>query len=743
MKRKCAVLALLFVLMGCSLEVEQTLSPTRPTISATPMPSTVEAVPSLVTETPLPTSFPQPTSTLSLTALPPAQPTVTPTMTPYPLSANAADGLIYQNQFEWRIIEGDETRRILPCERPSLATFSSVYPAPNGRMFSVEDGKLMIGERCSPDKEPFIDLPNRQVRRIWGQVGDWLLVESGELGIGGQGTWPLTAVRLDGSTYQILTEGFDGLPIISPEGYVIFSKDNQVFRWDGDNLSETELRPFLTGSFSTDGQLLALTHENKLTIYDTSGKVVRNFSFKFLSLDSLPSRPAWSPSGDWVAVEGWDDAADGFPLIVHLFNVITGGDRIIRQRQQPLFSPNGRWLAVYHYDDIHRTTLVDMDSWETFEITPNGLPAAWITFGEADIGSRYHDEALKFSLELPEGWTAVHSNGTTTIANQNGEAKLRVRSYPSRQEFLSIEGVAENNTPPADRGNLTFAEVTIATYHALKTNTAVTYISVGGRYLAFEALADDPIILILLETLKAEPSDFDGNYNLLSSTNWLAELKGGANITQTLTIQRRDGTAGYTLFNAPPTQGLSYELAEPLFFTLDEQYLYYQHVGIADGCGLYLGGGNLVQVDLSNGTQTDLENTAGVGSILSPDGQKIAFLSGRNSNNLTLTLYDVDSGDVESIPFSLMGRNPAAGSLIFSPDGRQVAFAAQQTSCGEGWTIGTIDLQTAVLTLYPAENLAFWQPTAWLDGLITLRRFSEEDTKYLDLTSGEFLNERP
>ncbi|VAW33402.1 hypothetical protein MNBD_CHLOROFLEXI01-591 [hydrothermal vent metagenome] len=740
MKRQYAVLSLLFVLMGCSLEIEQTFNQTP---NATPMPPTVEAIPSLSPETPLPTRTPQPTTTLLPTALPPTQPTVTPTETPRPLPANAADGLIYQNQFEWRIIEGDETRRLLPCERPSLATFSSVYPAPNLQMFSVEDGKLMIGERCSLDMEPFIDLPNRQVRRIWGQVGDWLLVESGELGIGGQGTWPLTAVRLDGSTYQTLTEGFEGLPVISPEGYVIFSKDNQVLRWDGDSLSETELEPFLTGSFSADGQMLALTRENKLTIYDTSGEIVQNFPFKFVRLDSLPSRPAWSPSGEWVAVEGWDDSADGFPLIVHLFNVINGEDRSIEQREQPLFSPNGRWLAVYHHDDIHRTTLVDMVSWESYEITPNGLPAAWITLGESDIGSLYGDEALKFSLELPESWTAVHSDGTTTITNRDGEAKLRVRSYPSRQGFLSIERIAENNTPPADRGNLTFTEATVANYRALKTNTAVTYISVGGRYLAFEALADDLIIPLLLETLKAERSDFDGNYILLSSEHWLAELKGGANVTETLTVQRRDGAAGYTLFTEPPAQGLGYDLAEPLFFTPDEQYLYFHHRGVADGCGIYFGGGNLVQVDLSSGTQTELENTAGVGHTLSPDGQRTAFLSGRNGDAFTLTLYNLGSGDVETIPFSLAGENAAAGSLIFSPDGRQVAFAAQQTYCGKGWTIGTIDLETAALTLYPADDLAFWRPIGWVGDLIVLRPFSSDDTKYLDLTSGEFLNELP
>ena len=731
---------ILFILTGCSLGVEQTFTET-PTV--TPAPPTVEAAQNSPTATIPSTVLPLPIPTLPPTASPAVATTLTPTPAPKPLPANAADGLIYENNFEWRVIEGEGSRRFLPCERPSLAIFSSVYPAPNFQMFSVEDGQLMIGDRCLNETAPFINLPNRNVRRIWGQVNDWLLVESGEPGISGQSAWPLTAVRLDGTDYQILTEPFFGLPIISPDGYVFIPLDEQVLRWDGKSLTNTEYAPFLSGSFSPDGQLLALIHKDKLTIYDTSGKVVQSRFMHPVGLDSPPPRPVWHPSGEWEAVESWDNSADGFPLIVHLFNMATGEEQIISQRDRPQFSPDGRWLAVYYHDGSPRITLLNLDSWESYEITPNGWPVAWITLGTSAIGPLYTDEALNFSVELPASWTAVHANGATTIRNQGGEPQLRVRSYFSRSGFIPARRIAENSAPPATRDSLTLTETTIANYPAVKTNTAVTYINVGGRHLAFETLGDDPVIPILLETLQAERTDFEDNYILLSSENWIAELSGGANVTETLTVQRRNGEAGYMLFTEPATQGLGYTLAEPLFFSHDEQFLYYNHRGIADGCGIYFGSGDLAQVDLSSGVQTTLENTAGVRHTLSPDGQRIAFFGGRLTNEFTLYLYDLNSGRTETVSFPLPGVDAAAGSLLFSPDGTQMAFAAQQAHCGEGWTIGMIDVATAVLTTYPADDLAFSRPIDWIDDVLMLRPFTADNTKYLDLITGEFLNERP
>ena len=610
-------------------------------------------------------------------------------------------------------------------------------------MFSVVDGQLMIGDRCSTEVAPVIELPNRNVRRIWGQVGEWLLVESGEPGISGQGTWPLTAVRLDGSNYQLLTEQiYFGTPVISGNEYVLIpTDDQQVLYWDGQDITETEYEPFYAGGFSPDGAHLALIHADKLAVYDSEGNGIASLNFKPPVFDSPPLPPAWHPDSNIVAVDEADHSTQ--TPSAYLLDVTTGESQKISMGLNPQFSPNGRWLITSYPADNTKANITDLITGQRYDITLNGWPVAWIAPEEAAVGPEYNDEALHFSLELPASWTAVHANGTTTIRNQAGEPQLRVRTYFNRGSFLSAGEIAENSAPPGTKDSLTFTEATIASYPAIQTNTAVTYINVGGRYLAFEKVGDDPIVSILLGTLQAERTDFNDNYILLSSENWLAELSGGANYTETLTVQRRDGSAGYTLFTEPPTEGLGYTLAEPLFFTPDEQFLFYNQRSVADGCGLYAGGGDLVQVNLSSGVKTTRENTSGVGHTLSPDGQTIAFLRGYLSNEFTLHLYDLSNGQTETITFPLDGADAAAGSLIFSPDGSQVAFAAQQAFCGDGWTIGTIDVATAELTTYPAEHLAFWRPIAWVDDLVVLRPFTRDDTQYLDLTTGEFLPERP
>lgn len=737
MKRIFFMSWVLLILAGCSAEAPQ---PPTQTPSTTPAPdvATVATTQSSPTATSPSTASPLPLP--SPTLVPTGIPTATPSPPPPP---NAADGLIYENNFEYRIIEGEGTRQILPCERPSLPTFFSVYPAPNFQMFSVEDGQLMIGDRCSTKTELFIKLPNRTVRRIWGQVDNWLLVESGEPGIGGQSIWPLTAVRLDGSEYQLLTDKSFGQPVISPDEYVLVPGNEKVLRWDGQNMTETEYPPFLSGSFSPDGRLLALTLGSNLDIYDTNEQLLHHIEFQPIGQDSPPTPPVWQPGGKWVAIGGWDNSAE-IPFTTYILNAETGEVRSISPGSNPQFSPNGRWLITSYYpSDNMQATITDLSTWQNYEITLNGWPVAWIALDKTAIGPQYTDEALHFSMELPASWTAVHTNGTTTIRNKDGEPQLRIRSYFNRAGFLSAKTIAENSAPPGARSSLILTEATIASYPAVQTNTAVTYINVGGRYLAFETLAYDPIIPLLLETLQAEHTNFDDNYILLSSENWIAELSGGVTVTETLTVQRRDGEAGYTPFTEPPTQGLGYTLAEPLFFSPDEQFLYFYHRGVPDGCGIYFGGGDLVQVDLSSGTQTTLENTNGVGHTLSPDGQRVAFLRGRLTNEFTLYLYDLNSHQTETVSFPLPGANAAAGSLVFSPDGTQVAFAAQQAYCGEGWVIGTLDVETAELTTFPADHLAFWRPNGWVDDVLVLRPFTSDDIQYLDLTTGEFLAERP
>jgi hypothetical protein len=222
--------------------------------------------------------------------------------------------------------------------------------------------------------------------------------------------------------------------------------------------------------------------------------------------------------------------------------------------------------------------------------TPTTEPTSESTSTPVNVGSIYEDVALAFSMQLPDDWTGTHANGTTTVLNAEGVPQLRVRSYLTRSGFYSANTIAEKAAPPLERDVLTLTNMTIGNYPATVSNTAVTFIDVGGRYLAFEALSENPVIPMLLETVDGERTDFNDNYTLMSSENWLAEVSGGANITETFTVQRRDGEAGYTLFTELPAEGLGYDLVEPLFFTPDEQYLYFHHRTIADGCGLYFGG---------------------------------------------------------------------------------------------------------------------------------------------------------
>ena len=190
--------------------------------------------------------------------------------------------------------------------------------------------------------------------------------------------------------------------------------------------------------------------------------------------------------------------------------------------------------------------------------------------------------------------------------------------------------------------------------------------------------------------------------------------------------------------------GLGYNLMTPQFFSPDERYLYYQNRGISDGCGIF-SGPPLERVDLLTGTTQGLP-TFGADPALSPDGTTIALMRNPADEPDQIILYSLATGEERVIELMLTGEAPSAGGTFWSADGSQVAFVFAENICGENWHVGTVDLQTEEITLYPLDpgrnRYGFYFPTGWQADTVELQNW-QGFRVYLDLGTGAVSAEPP
>lgn len=356
---------------------------------------------------------------------------------------------------------------------------------------------------------------------------------------------------------------------------------------------------------------------------------------------------------------------------------------------------------------------------------------------------RYEDDTLNFSLLHVSTLTVEHENGTTRIINGDREMVIGVRDYMDLNGRYSAEHLAKQIVPPPLQNTLTLTETTIGENIVYQTNADLWLVKAEGRYLGIES-EDEALVEMLLEGFSADATDFQDNYNVISSEIWIAELRGGANISGTFTVQRRDGTAGYTIRDIPHVDGLGYTTYEPLFFQDDALYYISYEVGDGGGCGGPLIEHVPTRFDLRDGSETQA-NFSGSNYSLAPDGKTLAYVQSRDDETL-LTLHDLEMDVKEMFPIQFGEGQGLFGKPIFSEDMSRIALATQRQGCGElGLSVETIDLSNREkLTYFWSEDrtLQGAQPTAWRGDILTLSRFDQPD-RYLNIWTGEVSRTAP
>ncbi len=609
-----------------------------------------------------------------------------------------------------------------PTELWSTHHFTSTngeWTATNNAFLPVEDG--------STGPEP---QQHRQLFTV-GRVADdqvWRVVDTFE-------GWGLGVGYYSPLHWQEDKLFFTYTPVV--DGCSTGENGSNVFAFDLQSGAVEQLLPTIGQilAFNPAGTRVAVAQQDAVTVYHLSGNQVR-YTFGIGSF--VPIFLQWTPAGDQLLLAVQDDycSYDGLKrlYLVDLAErdaTLLNGTVDIKTFNQPVWLNEyelvvrdfeGEWLGSY---------LINI---ATGEVIPYDDVYDW---------RRYEDDALNLSVLHASIWTVAHENGTTRFVDADGKVVVGVRDYPDRNGIYSVHELAQRIVPPTFKNTLALTETTIGVNTVYQTNTNLWLVKVEGRYLGVE-FDDAEMMETFLRGFSAESLDFQDNYRIVSNDDWIAELRGGVNVTGTFTVQRRDGTDGYTILDIPQTQGLGYTTYEPLLF--HNNALYYLSYNVADGCGGdFTVGGTPIRFDLNNGRESRAD-FSGSGFTIAPDNKTLAYMQREGDAGTFLTVHDLDTDERTRIPYRFNEGQALAG-LLLSADLSRIAVATQRADCNElGWSIETIDLSSGEQLTYlwsEERERQFGRPTAWEGDIITLRRFWDSPDEYLNIWTGEISDTPP
>ncbi len=199
--------------------------------------------------------------------------------------------------------------------------------------------------------------------------------------------------------------------------------------------------------------------------------------------------------------------------------------------------------------------------------------------------------------------------------------------------------------------------------------------------------------------------------------------RGSDEYYQELVVTHADGSPSYTLVDGWFPMGLGYTVATPFTWSQDGERFYYTNRPNPDGCGLFVNGSDLYQVDLATGEPNEiLPPHTTMWLALSPDEQHVAY---NTVGEPTLLIHSLSSD--EPVPFDLtpiLG-DGQAGAIVWSPDSSTFAFAIAHQPCIGGWAEATslylLDAESLTLTPLLEQDDRLLIPVAWpSDGILLL-----------------------
>lgn len=152
---------------------------------------------------------------------------------------------------------------------------------------------------------------------------------------------------------------------------------------------------------------------------------------------------------------------------------------------------------------------------------------------------------------------------------------------------------------------------------------------------------------------------------------------------------------------------------EPLLWAADGQDLCITYRPVPDGCGVFVNGSDLWELDLETGLFVQIVPRVGLWLSLSPDETRLAYVGYGDQGLVIRDLRTGEERDVKLDP----GEEYDAGHVVWSPDGRAIMLTLAFETCGAkpigSTSVIRVDLPNLEQTTLVSEDERAFETIEW------------------------------
>jgi len=203
----------------------------------------------------------------------------------------------------------------------------------------------------------------------------------------------------------------------------------------------------------------------------------------------------------------------------------------------------------------------------------------------------------------------------------------------------------------------------------------------------------------------------------------------------------------WTIIDNWQEMGLGFPMPQPLKWSQDGNHFYFTHRVVPDGCSVFDNLTDLLQVNLEDGTVSELLPPSALTLALSPDESKLAYIG---YGERGLVLKDLVTGEERETKID-PGKDFNAGRILWSQDEKSLAltlainpctgeYGRSKTVWAESTTIILVDTMTLEHRVLVQEDPRLFITLAWNEpDKITITDGEENALWSLIVATGEII----
>jgi hypothetical protein len=272
-----------------------------------------------------------------------------------------------------------------------------------------------------------------------------------------------------------------------------------------------------------------------------------------------------------------------------------------------------------------------------------------------------------------------------------------------------------------------------------------TEMAIPLTQLAITEISNNRLDLPSMNVQEWASTSLDGKWVAVGLVTFPKENIGGQFAYVRLMIFSVDGKTHWTIIDQWQESGLGFPIPEPLRWSSDYNHFYFTHRVMPGGCSVFPFLTDLQQVDLADGTVTELLPQSAVTLALAPDESRVAYIG---YGERGLVLRNLATGEERETKVN-PGKDFDIGNILWSPDGNALVltlainpctgvYGLSKTVWAESTTILWVDAETLQQKVLVKEDPRLFITWEWNEPeKITIVDGEESALWHLDVNTGE------